>query len=150
MPEERRLAAAEMKNTHEYILIAEDDPGDCELFRLALEELKIKNRVVIVKNGVEALHILRSTAKGPFIIISDINMPRMNGLELLKEIYSDVSLRIKSIPFIFLTSSASHEEISAAYLLSAQGYFQKPMNYEELKHIFHVVINYWNASRMPV
>lgn len=132
-----------------YILIAEDNPADQELLRIAFTDMGLQESIVIVNNGEEVLYYLRTFQTIPFIIISDINMPKKNGLELLKEIYLDINLRIKSIPFVFFTSSATKNEINGAYLLTAQGYFQKPMNFSSFADILKKIIDYWSTSQLP-
>lgn len=124
------------------ILLVEDDEVDQEIFSEALNQLDLRNRLVIKNNGEEALEYLVNE-ETPFIIFSDINMPRMNGLELLRKIEENEQLKKKSIPFIFLSSSSSEEQIYQAYMLLCQGYFEKPSNYGGYRDIIRCAIEYW-------
>lgn len=138
-----------MKKTNELkgpLLLVEDDIIDQVLFKKAMSVLRITYELIVANNGEEALTILRSDVVPPFIIISDINMPRMNGLELAREILKDEKLRSKSIPFVFMSSSASPEEVKQAYDLCVQGYFEKSLDYNSLKNNLSMIIGYWERS----
>ena len=82
-------------------------------------------------------------------MISDMNMPKMSGLEFKKAIDSDELLRTKSIPFIFATSSSTKAEVSEAYDYRVQGYFPKPLSSEEQANMLDIIIKYWIISRHP-
>ena len=131
------------------ILYIEDSKSDQKLFEMALFELDVPNEVVIAEDGASALKYLRTTLLQTFLIISDINMPGMNGIEMKEEIEKDTELKKKSIPFIFMSSSGTAEEIEQAYLLGVQGYFVKPTSLEELIETLGMVINYWKTCKHP-
>jgi CheY-like chemotaxis protein len=130
-------------------LLVEDDEVDQILFTKAYKEAGISNPLVIKNNGEDALDYLRKNGKHPFMIISDINMPRMNGLELLKELKSDPNMALKNIPFIIFSSSTSETEVERSYEFGVQGYFQKPIKQVEFVKIVLQIKNYWIACELP-
>jgi CheY-like chemotaxis protein len=131
------------------ILIVDDNEGDRKLFELAFSELGTKNQIQGFSNGEEALKYLKNLKEIPFLILSDINMPTMNGIQLKKEIEKDIVLSLMSIPFIFFSSSASLYDIKEAFLQKAQGYFQKASSISILIDDLHSIIEYWNRSEIP-
>ncbi len=137
------------KNLSGTWLLVEDDEIDQMFFLKAYEEIGIKNELIIKQNGEEALEFLRDGKNSPFMIISDINMPRMNGLELLKEIKEDPLIHLKSIPFIIISSSTSEEEIKLSYNFGVQGYFQKPHSQQDFIKIVRQINDYWISCKHP-
>ena len=96
-----------------------------------------------------AFNYLLTTLEKPFMIISDINLPGMSGLEFLQSINQNSCLRGKAIPFLFLTTSSDPVSITQAYQMSAKGFFVKPLSLEELKQLFRMIVNYWTLARRP-
>ena len=137
-----------MKNRNP-ILIIDDDPDDCEFIQHALVDIGVENDHICFTNGQEALTYLKTTGIRTFLILSDLNMPLLNGLELKKEINKDDKLRKQSIPFVFLSTSNSKKEVEAAYDLMVQGYFKKPNSMEEIKEILKMVTQYWDTCDHP-
>jgi CheY-like chemotaxis protein len=137
-----------MRNTNP-ILIVEDDEDDCELIQIALTELGLQNEQKCFRNGTEALAYLKNSRISTFLILSDVNMPLLNGLEFKAEINRDEKLKKQSIPFVFLSTSSSQKEIEIAYDMSVQGFFKKPNSFNEIKNILHTVTSYWNVARHP-
>lgn len=131
------------------IIIAEDDQDDQEIMREVFESLSIKNKLLFFEHGEDVLKYLRTTQDQPFIIISDINLSRMNGLELKKQINADDFLRKKSIPFVFLTTSSDHVAILRAYEMMVQGYFKKENNFRQIQNCIRMIIEYWMICRHP-
>ncbi len=86
---------------------------------------------------------------GTFFILCDINMVKLNGIKLKKIIYDDERLRIKCVPFIFLSTSSASDSIMKAYSYGVQGYFIKPNNLEKLKSVLQAMITYWSESHHP-
>src|SRR4051794_11820915 len=111
---------------HGPIVLIENDTDDHEILRLAFDELLVKKRLVFFESGNDALQYLSTTREHPFLILTDINMPGMNGIELREAIFGDEELRKKSIPFILLTTYADSKLVEKAYELSVQGFYQKP------------------------
>jgi DNA-binding NarL/FixJ family response regulator len=134
---------------HNYWLLVEDDEDDQLIFRLAYKRAKIANELIIMNNGEEALEYIKATKKSPFVIISDINMPKMNGLEFLKEVKDDKMAQFKSIPFLIVSSSSSEAEIALTYRSGAQGYFSKSMSVEEQVELITNIQKYWSQCRHP-
>src|SRR4051812_2669890 len=93
------------------LLLVEDNKGDQQLLKHAFLTLNISNPIIIAENGEEALNYLNEEGVQPVLILCDINMPRMDGLQLRERIYNNYHLRKKSIPFIFMSSGVSMREI---------------------------------------
>ena len=118
------------------ILLAEDNPKDVELTIEALSEHNLANHVVVVKDGVEAMEYLRYEGNykqrkqgNPAVLLLDIKMPRMNGIEVLKAIRSDEKL--KTIPVVILTSSREEPDLKKCYELGVNAYVVKPVNFKD-------------------
>jgi CheY-like chemotaxis protein len=115
------------------VLLVEDDPGDVLMTREAFEEHKVRNRLNVVSDGVEALAYLRqeepyTEAVRPDLILLDLNLPRRDGRQVLQEIKSDESLR--QIPVVVLTTSQLDEDIVRSYQLHANAYVTKPVDFD--------------------
>lgn len=118
------------------ILLAEDNLNDIELTLSALEDLNIANKVVVVHDGVEALEYLRREGKykdrsveNPGVVLLDIKMPRMDGIEVLKVIRLDPSL--KKIPVVMLTSSREENDLARTYEMGVNAYVVKPVDFNQ-------------------
>jgi CheY-like chemotaxis protein len=129
------------------IVFYEDDLDDLDLYRHILEELGVKNEIRMFSRGDEMLHYLGTTPEQPFIIISDINIPKMNGLELRRLINKDEYLRKKSIPFVFLSTTASKTIVEEAYQLTVQGFFVKQVTMSAIKEQFSLILEYWQQAK---
>lgn len=128
------------------ILIVEDDEDDSVILVNALKNLGVKNTLMCFESAISALKYLQATSEKTFLIISDINMPAMNGLDFKRFINNDRSLQAKNIPFIFLTTSADNNIVMQASGLSIQGYFQKPDNMNSMNEIARSIFSYWNQN----
>lgn len=131
------------------IIIIEDDHGDQALLTLVFEELNYANEIIFFRDGEEALEFLTLTAIEPFIILSDINMPKLNGLELMEKIHTNEDLRIKCIPYLFFSTSSEQKYVVDAYSKSVQGFFVKPYSFEELKQTIKIIVEYWQKCESP-
>jgi CheY-like chemotaxis protein len=131
------------------IMIVEDDADDQSLMHELLTEMGLANELISFANGVEALDYLTSGKEIPALIISDINMPLMNGIEFRRKLCDDEALRRKNIPFVFLTTTAEPVTVSIAYKLHVQGFFEKKNNYEALRHQLAQIIGYWACCLQP-
>lgn len=123
-------------NDLKIILLVEDDPRDVELTLEALDKHHLANRVKVLKDGVEAMEYLRYEGKyktrkkeNPAVMLLDIKMPRMDGLEVLKAIRSDENLKL--LPVVILTSSREEPDLKRSYALGANAYVVKPVNFNE-------------------
>jgi CheY-like chemotaxis protein len=131
------------------ILIVEDDHDDQELLKEVFNDLIISNTIRFFSTCLSLLDYLKTTIERPFLIICDINVPQMDGLELRKEINENEFLRKKSIPFIFLTTTSTKSVIEEAYEMMVQGYFVKPNSIQEIKETIKMIIDYWKVCRHP-
>lgn len=128
------------------ILLVEDEEADVEIFRRSLRKSKLLCNLNVVNDGVEAIDYLRKRgmyedALRPDIIILDLNMPRMNGREVLQEIKADpVLLRI---PVVVMTSSAAEEDITKSYELHANCYIRKPVELDQIQKIVNSLDSFW-------
>jgi CheY-like chemotaxis protein len=117
------------------IIIIEDDTDDREILNEILQELNYGNKLIFFERCPDALHYLMSTTDKPLIIICDVNIPVMNGLELRRRICENDYLKKKSIPFVFLSTNANPKTVEEAYQMMVQGYFEKPPSIEEIKGV---------------
>ncbi len=130
-------------------LIIDDDKDDRDILAEVFKKMNYPNRVLYFANGEEAHKYLLSTEEIPFMILSDINMPRMTGLELRTAIQGDEKLRLKSIPFIFFTTATTKKAVVDAYYLSVQGLFIKPSSFRDLETLLVKIIEYWRECKSP-
>lgn len=136
------------------ILLIEDNEGDRLLTRIAFQKSDIPAEITEAKDGVEAMKILRNqNTKGmqyrPDIVLSDINMPRMDGKQVLKEIKEDENLKV--IPVIMLSSSDAHIDILESYRHYANAYIVKPLTSEKFLEVAQKIEDFWlKISRLPI
>ncbi len=131
------------------ILIADDDPDDRLMAKEALEECRLANHIDFVQDGVELLDYLRAggryaapaAARRPGLIILDLNMPKMDGREALREIKADPSLR--RIPVVVMTTSKAEEDIYRTYDLGVNSFITKPVTFDGLVEVMKVLGRYW-------
>jgi chemotaxis family two-component system response regulator Rcp1 len=128
------------------ILLVEDNPGDVRLTREALKEGKVLNHLSVVSDGVEALAFLHkenehASQPSPDIILLDLNLPRMDGRELLARLKTDESL--KRIPVVILTTSRAEEDIIQSYNLHANCYITKPVDLSQFITVVKSIEDFW-------
>lgn len=128
------------------LILVEDDSDDQELIITTLENLGLINQVVLCKDGTEALDYLYQTNEMPFLILSDINMPKMDGITFKKAIDSCEILSQKCIPFIFISTSSADAMAKKACDLSIQGLFEKGHSYAQLVDTLRIILTYWNQT----
>lgn len=132
-------------HSHEHILLVEDDDVDVMTVRRSLLELGAPNPLDMVCDGEHALAFLRDPSKvRPGLILLDLNMPRMNGLEFLAELRSDVALR--SIPVVVLTTSQLESDRIGSFQHAVAGYMVKPVDYPQFVKTMRLICDYWTAS----
>lgn len=132
-----------------YLLMADDDADDRLLTREALAESRLANQLVFVEDGEELMDYLRhrgrysngGTSPRPGLILLDLNMPRKDGREALREIKADPDLRL--IPVVVLTTSKAEEDILRTYDMGASAYISKPVTFAGLVHVMRVLGQYW-------
>ena len=130
-------------------IIIEDDTDDQEILTDVFKELAYPNELIFFGDGEKALEFLINTDTEPFIIFSDINMPRLNGVELREKVHNNEDLRVKSIPYLFFTTKAEQKHVVDAYSKSIQGFFVKPVKLDHLKHTIKVIVEYWQECVSP-
>lgn len=128
------------------ILLVEDNPGDVDLVRVAIEDNKVCNELYVATDGVEALAFLHREGKyadapRPDLILLDLNLPRKDGREVLAEIKADEQL--KRIPVVVLTTSKQEEDILKAYNLNANCYVTKPLDLDQFLHVVKSIDSFW-------
>lgn len=131
------------------ILLVEDDIDDQQLIVEIIHNSVHENPVRIFSNGKEAYDYLLVSTKRHFLIISDVNMPVMNGIELKQQINKNADLMHRCIPFIFLTTTKDSSVVKKAFEMSVQGFFKKPSSYEELKLVLESTLDYWKLCEYP-
>jgi CheY-like chemotaxis protein len=137
-----------MKITSKPILLVEDDQVDVMTVKRALKELHVTNPVVNLENGQEALNYLRDPASAkPCIILLDLNMPIMNGIEFLQLAKHDAQL--KRIPVVVLTTSEEQQDKVNSFDLGVAGYMAKPVDYRQFVEVMRSIDTYWTISEMP-
>jgi CheY-like chemotaxis protein len=133
----------------ESIWLIDGDADDQEMVQQVWKELNLKNELVFFENGEDAINALAKAETAPFIIISELSFPRINGFQLRERMLAINSKKFKSVPFIFWTTQASEDQITQAYNLSVHGFFIKESRFEDLKMTFKYILNYWLKSQMP-
>ena len=131
------------------IVLVEDDTDDQEIIKEVLNNLQVANRLIVHHNGEEALDYIRTTADKPLLILCDINMPLMDGLQFRAAIEADPLLRSKSVPFVFLSTTNNPVAVRKAYDLTVQGFFQKRNTLEEMSSHLKMIIDYWSNCLRP-
>jgi CheY-like chemotaxis protein len=133
----------------EPIVIVEDDIDDQFLLRKIFERIGVGSDILFFNNGKDALDYLKTTRGNIFMILCDINMPVMNGLEFRARINKDEELRRKNVPFIFLSTAARPIDVATAYDLMVQGFFVKESTLIEMEESMRTIISYWAKCKHP-
>jgi CheY-like chemotaxis protein len=131
------------------IIIIEDDVDDQQLLIEAFKNLNYINALHFFSDGQKALDFLNTTDINPFIILSDINMPRLDGFALRDKIRMDAGLQLKCIPYLFFSTGSSQRMVIDAYSLSVQGFFVKQNSIRELEKTITVIMEYWKRCIAP-
>jgi two-component system, response regulator len=137
------------------ILLVEDNPDDVDLTLRAFEKNNISNKVIVVKDGVEALDYLHGTGiyagrdvkDLPVVILLDLKLPKINGKEVLRSIRQDEFTRL--IPVVVLTSSAEQKDVVEGYKLGANSYIRKPVDFEQFTEAIKFLGLYWLLWNEP-
>lgn len=138
-----------MNNNKGEIIVIEDDSDDIEFLNDIFESLQLPNSITYFEDPTMVKDYLSRPDVRPFLILSDINMPKLDGFELRRLILEDKNISDKHIPYIFLSTSQSPDNISAAFQLSAQGYFKKESNFKDFKSVIEYIVGYWQKSFKP-
>lgn len=143
-----------MKDKHAHILLVEDNEGDIVLAMEALKEAKVSNKLSVVTDGEQALDYLFKRkgfidAQQPDLILLDMNLPKINGLEILTKIKTDPVLKV--IPVVMLTTSTSEAHVLDAYKNYVNCYINKPIDLEEFISVIRIIESFWlNTVKLPV
>lgn len=137
------------------ILLVEDNQDDVDLALHALRREKLANRIVVVRDGEEALDFLfcrgayaeRTFDHPPKLVLLDLKLPKLNGMEVLKEVKSDP--RTKVIPVVVMTSSNEERDLAASYNLGVNSYIQKPVDFDQFRETVKTIGLYWLVINQP-
>lgn len=136
------------------ILLVEDNPKDAELTLAALARCQLLNEVTHVRDGVEALEYLRTEGRyegamhgGPVVVLLDLKLPKLNGLEVLKEVRGDAA--ISSTPIVMLTSSREEQDLIRSYELGVNAFVVKPVDFKEFLEAIQGLGMFWGITNQP-
>ncbi|GEO12182.1 response regulator [Segetibacter aerophilus] len=131
------------------VIVIEDDADDQEILEEVFIKLDYKNEIIFFSDGEEALKYLNRSDISPFLILSDINMPRLDGFALRNKIKTDAALQVKCIPYLFFSTASTQKAVIEAYSLSVQGFFLKQESMSELEKTISVIMEYWKRCVAP-
>lgn len=137
-----------MRSTGQIILI-DDDSDDLEIITGILKSFGYPNEIVTFSESTKVVDYLKRTDVYPFLIISDINMPALNGYELREQIAQDPDLNLKCVPFVYFTTAQSRQAVVDAYCKSVQGFFVKASDYDILHRRLKLIVDYWTEALSP-
>lgn len=132
------------------VFIVDSDIEDRELLQEAWKELGFSNKLYFFNNAEEVIHELKTNAVVPFLIISEMNLPKISGLKLKQYLLDHEHINFKSIPFVFLADSPSQKQIEESYYLCTNGVFKKSDSFEKLKQQLIDIVKYWGESLVPM
>ena len=131
------------------IIVIEDDIDDQAVLIEIFKRLGYANEIVYFIDGNKALDYLNQTDVQPFLVLSDINMPKINGFELRNKIFTNEQLQTKCIPYLFFTTGANKKAVVDAYAMSVQGFFLKPASIQKLEDTIKKIVEYWQECIAP-
>jgi CheY-like chemotaxis protein len=131
------------------IVVIEDDAEDQEILAEIFKTLDYKNPIIYFSDSEEALQFLIDTKIKPFLILSDINMPKLTGFELRQKVHTNEDLNLKCIPYLFFTTTSAQKAIVDAYSQSVQGFFIKANSVDKLKNTIKKIVEYWQECEAP-
>ena len=131
------------------IIIIEDDADDQELLMEVFQNLNYTNKLIFFSDGAAALDFLNKSDTLPFLILSDINLPKLDGFALRNKLKTDAALSLKCIPYLFFSTALNQKAVMDAYSLSVQGFFVKQSSTAELEKTISVIMEYWKRCAAP-
>ena len=131
------------------VIIIEDDADDQDILTEVFRKLNYPNKVLFFFDGQAALKHISVSSDPPFLILSDINMPKLNGFELREKLKTDEKLNIKCIPYLFFSTALDQKSVIDAYSLSVQGFFVKQNSIAELEKTIFAIMEYWRRCAAP-
>jgi CheY-like chemotaxis protein len=137
------------------VLLVDDNPSDAELTIHSLRRDKLANRIHVAEDGAQALDFVfcrgafgdRSFSEPPGVVLLDLKLPKVSGLEVLRAIRADE--RTRAIPIVILTSSAEQRDLIEGYRLGANAYIQKPVDFDEFRKVVHQIGMFWLVANQP-
>jgi len=131
------------------VIIIEDDQDDQDILKEVFKGLPYPNELYFFADGQKALDFLNGSDMIPFLILSDINLPKLDGFALRDKIKMDAKLQLRCIPYLFFSTFVSQDAVIKAYSLSVQGFFIKQTKFEEIKKTIVVIMEYWKRCASP-
>jgi CheY-like chemotaxis protein len=131
------------------IIVIDDDLEDQQILDEIFKNLAVPNKIMFFADGNEALQYLVTTQDHPFLILSDINMPRIDGFEVRNRIWKNEDLKSRFIPYLFFTTSVDKKAVYDAYNMAVQGFFVKPTTMAEMQNSLKTIIDYWQECYSP-
>lgn len=131
------------------VFIIDDDVEELDIVKELWQELNFPNSLETFTLPADLIKRLKANDQAPFIIISDVHLPQMDGFELRQRLAKEDNMRYKTIPFIFWSTTASNTDIKTAYDSGGHGFFFKGSTYQEISASLRVIMNYWAASKIP-
>ena len=131
------------------IIIIEDDEDDRLFLKDIFDSLDYPNKIVFFEDPTQVVQYLLDPGVNPFIVLSDINMPKINGYELRNQILAIDKINEKCVPFIFLSTSKNPDNVNKAFKLSVHGYFKKEHDFKTYKIMIRNIVEYWRTSLTP-
>ncbi len=143
------LGENNIMNKNGPVVIIEDDADDQELLAEIFKKLNYPNKIMFFFDGLAALDYLNKADTLPFLILSDINMPKISGFELREKLKTDAKLQLKCIPYLFFSTALSQKMVIDAYSMSVQGFFVKESSMAELEKTISIIMEYWERCSAP-
>ena len=131
------------------VIVIEDNADDQYIMTEIFEKLNYQNKVIFFYDGEDALKYLSETTDAPFLILSDINMPKLNGFALRQKLKTDSRLSNKCIPYLFFSTALNQKSVIEAYSESVQGFFVKQSSIAELEKTISAIMEYWRRCAAP-
>jgi CheY-like chemotaxis protein len=131
------------------VFIVDDDEDDQQIVKEVWQDLEYKNELLFFDNAEAVLHRFKTDPVVPFLIVCDVNVPKMGGFELKRRVLESDALYYKSIPFIFWSTQASREQVKKAYDLRVNGFFIKENRLADVKTSLAIIVQYWFRSVVP-
>ena len=131
------------------VIIIEDDSDDQEILTEIFHKLNYPNKILFFFDGQKALDYINDTNDLPFLILSDVNLPKLDGFALREKLKTDAKLNIKCIPYLFFSTALNQKSVINAYSLSVQGFFVKQNTMAELEQTISAIMEYWRRCAAP-
>jgi CheY-like chemotaxis protein len=148
-PEAIQARKPNIVNKNGPIIIIEDDADDQEILTEIFVKLNYPNKLLFFFDGQEALDFINVSNDSPFLILSDINLPKLSGFALREKLRTDEKLNIKCIPYLFFSTALNQKSVIDAYSLSVQGFFVKQTSMLELERTIFAIMEYWRRCAAP-